>query len=144
VVADVAWQLVQLGCEEISLGDTIGVGTPDTTRAMLTAVLERIPADRLAGHFHDTSGNALLNIYTALELGLSTFDSSVTGLGGCPFAPGASGNVATEEVIHLLQSQGIETGVDLEKLLAAGEFIRAALGKPAQSHLGEIHPARPN
>ena len=119
-VADVAQALFDMGCYEVSLGDTIGVGTPGKTKAMIEACARRVPLDRLAGHYHDTYGQALANIYASLELGVATFDSSVAGLGGCPYAKGASGNVATEDVVYMLHGLGIETGVDLDKLVGIG------------------------
>jgi hydroxymethylglutaryl-CoA lyase len=122
-----------MGCYEISLGDTIGVGTPGKIKAMIEAVAKRVPVDRLAGHYHDTYGQALANVYASLECGVAVFDASVSGLGGCPYAPGASGNVATEDVVYMLQGLGIETGVDLDKLVDAGEFICAALGRQTAS-----------
>jgi hydroxymethylglutaryl-CoA lyase len=132
-VAEVAAALEALGCAEISLGDTIGVGTPLKARAMLAAVAERVPLDRLAVHFHDTYGQALANILACLELGVATVDAAVAGLGGCPYARGASGNVATEDVVYMLNGLGIETGIDLEKLAAAGAAICAELGRPPAS-----------
>ena len=124
-VADLARRLTAMGCSEISLGDTIGIGTPARTRTMIAAVAEEVPPARLAGHFHNTHGHALANIQASLELGLVTFDSSVAGLGGCPFAPGATGNVATADVVAMMQGLGIETGVDLDALNRVAEFIRA-------------------
>ncbi len=135
-VAEVSARLQALGCGEISLGDTIGVGTPGRARAMLEAVAERVPMERLAVHFHDTYGQALANIYVCLELGVAVVDSSVAGLGGCPYAPGATGNVASEDVLYLLDGLGIETGVDLDALVAAGAFISAELGRPPASRVG--------
>ncbi|HXF67394.1 MAG TPA: hydroxymethylglutaryl-CoA lyase [Burkholderiales bacterium] len=132
-VVRVARELDQMGCYEITLADTIGAGTPGKTRAVFEAVMKHIPAGRLAGHFHDTYGQALANIYAALELGVATFDSSVAGLGGCPYAKGATGNVATEDVLYMLDGLGIETGVDMDKLIAAGEYICGVLGRPTQS-----------
>ncbi|MGE5525668.1 MAG: hydroxymethylglutaryl-CoA lyase [Rhodospirillaceae bacterium] len=132
-VVSVARALDAMGCYEITICDTIGVGTPGRTRAVFEAVAAHIPVERLAGHFHDTYGQALVNIYAALELGVATFDSSVAGLGGCPYAKGATGNVATEDVLYMLHGLGIETGIDLQKVIAAGEFICAALGRPTQS-----------
>jgi hydroxymethylglutaryl-CoA lyase len=126
-VAAVASRLRGMGCAEISLGDTIGVGTPAGTRAMIEAVAQDVPVGSLAGHFHDTHGRALANIRESLELDVAVFDSSVAGLGGCPYAPGAGGNVATEDVVRFMRDLGIETGIDLEKLLLAGRYIRAAL-----------------
>jgi hydroxymethylglutaryl-CoA lyase len=132
-VAAVAVKLFELGCYEISLGDTIGTGTPRRIQHMIEAVAKHIPVDKLAGHYHDTYGQALANILASLELGVATFDSSVAGLGGCPYAPGASGNVASEDVLYMLDGLGIETGIDLAKLAAAGRFISAALGREPQS-----------
>ena len=132
-VAEVADRLFGMGCYEISLGDTIGVGTPGKIKSMIEAVAKRVPVDRLAGHYHDTYGQAAANIYASLECGVAVFDASVAGLGGCPYAPGASGNVATEDVIYMLQGLGIETGVDLDKLVDAGEFICTALGRQTTS-----------
>lgn len=134
-VAGVARALWQMGCYEVSLGDTIGVGTPATTLAMLDAVAREVPPAALAGHFHDTYGQALANIYASLEFGIAVFDSSVSGLGGCPYAKGATGNVATEDVAYLLHGQGIETGVDLDKLVDAGAFICGALGRVTGSRV---------
>jgi len=141
-VADVAEALYQMGCYEISLGDTIGVGTPGQTLAMLEAVARRVPLDKLAGHYHDTYGQALANIYASLELGVGVFDSSVAGLGGCPYAKGATGNVATEDVVYMLHGIGMQTGVDLSKLVDAGEFICAALGRPTNSRVGRAMLAK--
>ena len=132
-VAEVAGALYAMGCYEISLGDTIGVGTPGKTQRMLEAVTWQAPLDCLAGHYHDTYGQALANIYASLELGLATFDASVAGLGGCPYAAGASGNVATEDVIYLLNGLGIETGIDLDALVNAAAFISQALNRPPAS-----------
>jgi hydroxymethylglutaryl-CoA lyase len=132
-VADVARQLFDMGCYEISMGDTIGVGTPASVTAMLEATLRHIPVSRLAVHLHDTYGQALANIYASLQLGITTIDSSVAGLGGCPYAKGASGNVATEDVIYMLNGMGIEHGIDLNKLIAAGNFISQKLGKDSDS-----------
>ncbi len=121
-VAWMAQQLLAVGCYEISLGDTIGQATPESISAMLDAVLEVAPAEKLAGHYHDTSGRALANIVVSLEKGLRTFDASVGGLGGCPYAPGAAGNVATGAVVEMLHAQGFETGIDLQKLASVEEF----------------------
>lgn len=121
--ADVVARLFELGCYEVSLGDTIGAGTPETIAAMLEAVLKRAPVERLAGHYHDTGDRALANIETSLTLGLAAFDSAVGGLGGCPYAPGAKGNVATGLVVRRLTQLGIETGVDLDRLGAAEAFL---------------------
>ena len=128
-VASVARELYAMGCYEVSLGDTIGTGTAGKTRRMFEVVGRDIPRDKLAGHFHDTYGQALTNIYASLLEGISVFDSSVAGLGGCPYAKGATGNVATEDVLYLLQGLGIETGVNIDKLIAAGQRICEVLGK---------------
>lgn len=128
-VARLARHLFSLGCDEISLGDTIGVGTPLKTKRLLEAVLAHVPVENLAVHFHDTYGQALVNIYSALEEGVAVIDSSVAGLGGCPYARGAAGNVATEEVLYMLHGMGIETGINLKKIIAAGRFISEYLGK---------------
>jgi hydroxymethylglutaryl-CoA lyase len=132
-VADFAQALFEMGCYEISLGDTIGVGTPGKTKAMIEACAKRVPIERLAGHYHDTYGQALANIYASLELGVATFDSSVAGLGGCPYAKGASGNVATEDVVYMLQGLGIRTGVDLDKVVDIGRWICGVLKKEPSS-----------
>jgi hydroxymethylglutaryl-CoA lyase len=128
-VAGVAAALYGMGCYEVSLGDTIGVGTPAKTRAMLEACARRVPIDKLAGHYHDTYGQALANIYASIEAGVRTFDSSVAGLGGCPYAAGASGNVATEDVLFMLNGLGMHTGVDLDKVVDTGQWICGILGK---------------
>jgi hydroxymethylglutaryl-CoA lyase len=141
-VARVADGLYRMGCYEVSLGDTIGVGTPGRTQAMLDAVARVVPVDKLAGHFHDTYGQALANIYVALERGVTVFDSSVAGLGGCPYAKGATGNVATEDVVYLLHGLGCTTGVDLDRLIDAGEFICAQLGRPSSSKVGRAMLAK--
>ncbi len=132
-VAEVSMRLTDLGCYEVSLGDTIGVGTPGATRTMLDAVLAGVPREMLAVHMHDTYGQALANIFASLEMGIAVVDSSVAGLGGCPYAKGASGNVATEDVVYMLDGLGIETGIDLGKLVEAGQFICAQLGRESQS-----------
>jgi hydroxymethylglutaryl-CoA lyase len=134
-VAEVAGKLFDAGCYEISLGDTIGVGTPTRTQRMISTVAERVSVDHLAGHFHDTYGQALANVYASLETGVRVFDSSVSGLGGCPYAPGAAGNVATEDLVYMLNGMGIETGVDLDRLIAAGTFITEVLGRETQSRV---------
>ena len=123
-VAEVAASLLAMGCYEISLGDTIGAGTPETISRMLDAVLGSVPADRLAGHYHDTGGRALDNMRVSLDRGLRTFDASVGGLGGCPYAPGAKGNVATEAVVELVESMGFETGIDRRRLAEAVAFAK--------------------
>lgn len=132
-VAALAKQVYDMGCDEISLGDTIGTGTPLKTQRLIEAVAKHVPIEKLAVHFHDTYGQALANIYAALSLGVAIVDSSVAGLGGCPYAKGASGNVATEDVVFMLQGMGIETGVDLKKLIAVGRFISRQLGRKPQS-----------
>jgi hydroxymethylglutaryl-CoA lyase len=141
-VAKVADALYKMGCYEISLGDTIGVGTPGKAVAMLEAVAQRVPVGKLAGHYHDTYGQALANIYASLEKGVTVFDSSVAGLGGCPYARGATGNVATEDVVYLLHGVGSTTGVDLDRLIDAGEYICAALGRPTNSKVGRAMLAK--
>ncbi|WP_417594441.1 hydroxymethylglutaryl-CoA lyase [Oceanospirillum sp.] len=135
-VAEVAKALYDMGCYEISLGDTIGVGTPLKAKAMIRAVANVVPIEKLAAHFHDTYGQALANIYAVLEEGVAVVDSSVGGLGGCPYAKGASGNVATEDVVYMLQGLGIETGIDLNKLVATGNFITEAIGSTNRSRVG--------
>ncbi|MDD2180637.1 hydroxymethylglutaryl-CoA lyase [Acidovorax sp. D2M1] len=134
-VSDVALLLSEMGCHEISLGDTIGRGNPITTRRMLESCIRVVPASQLAGHYHDTYGMAIANIVASLELGLRTFDSSVSGLGGCPYATGASGNVATEDVAYLLHCMGYETGIDLPKLIQAGMCISSVLGRETSSRV---------
>ena len=133
IVRHISDQLINMGCYEISLGDTIGVGTAGSVRKLIETVTKDIPVERLAVHCHDTYGQALTNIYAALQLGVQVIDSSVAGLGGCPFAKGATGNVATEDVVYLLHGLGIETGIDMDRLIAAGNFISAALGRNNQS-----------
>jgi hydroxymethylglutaryl-CoA lyase len=141
-VANVADELYRMGCYEVSLGDTIGTGTPRQIAAMLQAVARKVPVRRLAGHYHDTYGQALANIYASLELGVATFDASVSGLGGCPYAKGATGNVATEDVVYLLDGLGIHTGIDLEKLFRAGEFICRELGREPSSKVARALAAK--
>ena len=128
-VAAVAADLTALGCNEISLGDTIGIGTPKKAQRLIEIVAKRVSLEYLAAHFHDTYGQALANIYAVLETGVSVIDASVAGLGGCPYAPGASGNVATEDVVYMLDGIGIETGIDLQKLSAAGWRALDHMGK---------------
>ena len=132
-VASVAQTLRGMGCYEISLGDTVGVGTPASISRMLEAVGRDLPIKMLAGHFHDTYGMAIANIYAALQFGLHVFDSSVAGLGGCPYAKGAAGNVATEELVYLLKGLGIDSGVDLTELLKTSAYISGHLGRAARS-----------
>lgn len=134
-VVDVAARLLDIGCHEISLGDTIGVGTPLDTRRLLERVAEAVPRDRLAVHFHDTYGQALANILTSLELGIGIVDSSVGGLGGCPYARGATGNVATEDVIYMLDGMGVETGVELREVVRTAHFICRELGREPASRV---------
>jgi hydroxymethylglutaryl-CoA lyase len=141
-VAALAERLLDLGCHEISLGDTIGVGTPGTVAPMLDAVLHEVPAGRLAVHFHDTYGQGLANLLPALERGIRTIDCSVAGLGGCPYAPGASGNVASEEVIYLLHGLGMTTGVNLDLLAATGQWVSEQLGRANGSRVGQALHAR--
>ncbi len=134
-VAEVADELLAMGCYEISLGDTIGTGTPARVEAMLTACAAGIPLPQLAVHFHDTYGQALANLLAALQFGIATVDASVAGLGGCPYAPGATGNVATEDVVYMLDGMGIETGIDLKALVRTAWFISDALGRPPVSRV---------
>jgi hydroxymethylglutaryl-CoA lyase len=140
--AGIAKQLFDMGCYEISLGDTIGVGNPATIRRMIEACARLVPIARLAGHYHDTYGMAIANIYASLEMGMAIFDASVAGLGGCPYASGASGNVATEDVVYLMQGMGIETGVDLVKLAAIGDWISSAIDRPNGAKAGRALCAR--
>ncbi|KAJ2776116.1 hypothetical protein H4R18_005834 [Coemansia javaensis] len=134
-VADVAKALLDLGCYEISLGDTIGVGRPREIRAVVDAVSRKVPVERLAMHCHDTYGQALANIHASLDCGIRTVDSSVAGLGGCPYAKGATGNVATEDVVYMLDGCGFDTGVDLHRLAETGQWISAELGRPTGSRV---------
>ena len=140
-VAAVARELLAMGCYEVSLGDTIGTGTAGKTRTLFEVVGRDIPRDKLAGHFHDTYGQALANIYASLLEGIAVFDSSIAGLGGCPYAKGATGNVATEDVLYLLNGLGIATGIDMEKLIAAGQRICEVLGKPNGSRVARARQA---
>jgi len=141
-VAEVARALHEMGCYEISLGDTIGTGTPRKTQAMIEACAREVPVAKLAGHYHDTYGQALANIYASLELGVATFDASVAGLGGCPYAKGASGNVATEDVVYMLDGLGIETGIDLDRLVDTGQWICGAIGKTPVTKAGRAIAAK--
>lgn len=138
-VVEVANELIQMGCYEVSLGDTIGVGTPIKTSMLIEKILKKIMPEKIAVHFHDTYGQALVNIYVALTLGIPTVDCSVAGLGGCPYAKGASGNVATEDVLYLLNGLHIETGVDLHSLILVGRFICDYLKRPIQSRVNVAH-----
>ncbi|QOZ69166.1 hydroxymethylglutaryl-CoA lyase [Bradyrhizobium arachidis] len=141
-VADLAKALWDLGCYEISLGDTIGVGTPAKAKEMLRAVSANIPPAKLAMHFHDTYGQALANLYAGLEEGVRVIDAAAGGLGGCPYAPGATGNVATEDVVYMLEGMGIRTGVDMERLLAATNEMSGLLGKPPVSRVASALNAK--
>ena len=134
-VVNLAENMLEMGCYEISLGDTIGIGTPLQAKKMVETVAEKVPVSNLALHFHDTRGQALANIYACLELGVSVIDASVSGLGGCPYAQGASGNVATEDVVYMLHGIGIKTGVDIEKLIKTGHFISDFFGRLPQSRV---------
>ena len=141
-VAEVADALHRLGAYEVSLGDTIGTGTAGNTQTLIRTVNGRVPIESLAGHFHDTYGQALTNLYAALELGVTTFDCSVAGLGGCPYARGATGNVASEDVVYLLQGLGVETGIDMTKLRRAGQFISDFLARPPASRVARALNAK--
>ncbi|MBD8097224.1 hydroxymethylglutaryl-CoA lyase [Pseudomonas fluorescens] len=136
-VAAVARELYAMGCYEVSLGDTIGTGTAGATRRLFEVVGAQVPRDKLAGHFHDTYGQAIANIYASLLEGIQVFDSSIAGLGGCPYAKGASGNVATEDVVYLLNGLGIDTGIDLERLIGAGQQISQVLGRASGSRVAK-------
>ena len=141
-VADLAMTLWDLGCYEISLGDTIGVGTPLKAKEMLRAVGAVLPVANLAMHFHDTYGQALANLYAGMEEGVRVIDSAAGGLGGCPYAPGATGNVATEDVVYMLEGMGVKTGVDMEKLLAATNEVAGLLGRPPVSRVASALNAK--
>jgi hydroxymethylglutaryl-CoA lyase len=141
-VSAVAHDMYAMGCYEICIADTIGTGTPGKTRAVFEAVSRHIPIDKLAGHFHDTYGQALANTYAALECGVAVFDSSVAGLGGCPYAKGATGNLATEDLLYMLDGLGIETGVEMAKLIDAGRFICDHLGRPTGSRVARALMAK--
>lgn len=143
-VADVVKRLRDLGCDEIDISDTIGVGTAKQVQTVMQRVMEEFPPRSLAGHFHDTYGQALTNIYASLEVGIRIFHSSVAGLGGCPYAKGATGNVATEDVLFLMQGLGIHTGIDLDKTVDAGQFISQHLGRKAISRAGNAWAAKRN
>ena len=140
-VAAVARELYAMGCYEVSLGDTVGTGTAGATRRLFEVVGAQVPRDKLAGHFHDTYGQAVANIYASLLEGINVFDSSIAGLGGCPYAKGASGNVATEDVVYLLNGLGIETGVDLQALIGAGQQISNVLGRQSGSRVAKARNA---
>jgi hydroxymethylglutaryl-CoA lyase len=141
-VGELAAALYEMGCYEVSLGDTIGAGTPGKTQAMLEACAQRVPVEKLAGHYHDTYGQALANIYASMELGVATFDASVAGLGGCPYAKGATGNVATEDVVYMLHGLGITTGIDLDKLVDTGAWISQMLKRENGSRSGRAIAAK--
>ena len=134
-VINLAAKMIEMGCFQISLGDTIGAGTPVQAKSMVQKVAEKVPLSKLALHFHDTRGQALANIYACLELGITVIDASVAGLGGCPYAKGATGNVATEDVVFMLHGMDIETGIDLNKLIETGRFISGVLGRVPQSRV---------
>lgn len=140
-VAAVARELYAMGCYEVSLGDTIGTGTAGATRRLFEVVGAQVPRDKLAGHFHDTYGQAIANIYASVLEGITVFDSSIAGLGGCPYAKGASGNVATEDVVYLLNGLGIDTGIDLQALILAGQQISSVLGRPTGSRVATARNA---
>ncbi|HKP58084.1 MAG TPA: hydroxymethylglutaryl-CoA lyase [Polyangiales bacterium] len=133
-----ARELVGLGCYEVSLGDTIGVGTPRQTKAIMQMLLRELPANKLAMHMHDTRGQALANVLVGLELGIRTFDAAIAGLGGCPYAPGASGNLATEDIVYMLHHMGVKTGIDPEKLFEAGRVAEAIVRRELP---GRVHRA---
>ncbi|MBC7499887.1 MAG: hydroxymethylglutaryl-CoA lyase [Herminiimonas sp.] len=141
-VVDVIQRLRELGCDEIDIADTIGVGTPLKVQNVMEHAERHFPVTQLSGHFHDTYGQALANIYASLQVGISIFHSSVAGLGGCPYAKGATGNVATEDVLYLMQGLGIETGIDLDAVVDAGQFISQHLGRKAVSRAGNAIAAR--
>ena len=141
-VGELAAALYEMGCYEVSLGDTIGAGTPGKTQAMIEACAKHVPVAKLAGHYHDTYGQALANIYASMELGVATFDASVAGLGGCPYAKGATGNVATEDVVYMLHGLGISTGIDLDKLVDTGTWISQVLKRENGSRSGRAIAAK--
>lgn len=141
-VVQVARALYEMGCYEISLGDTIGTGTPGDTRTLIEACAGEVPLSALAGHFHDTYGMAVANVQAALQAGVRVFDSSVSGLGGCPYSPGATGNVATEELVNLFEGQGLSTGVDLAKLIEVAVFVDSQLQRPGESRVAKAIRAR--
>lgn len=132
-VADMTEQLIGMGCYEVSLGDTTGIGTPADIERLIEIVTTRVPVDRLAGHFHDTWGMGVANVWAALQCGVTVFDASVGGLGGCPFAPGASGNVATEDLVYMLNGAGIDTGIDIARLIDTARWVCGQLDRPAAS-----------
>lgn len=142
IVADVSTTMMDMGCYEVSLGDTTGAGTPGTMLEMLNAVTKSVPVEMLAAHCHDTYGQALANIFAMLQAGVSVVDSSVAGLGGCPYAKGATGNVATEDVLYLLKDLGVSTGIDFDAVVETGHFISAKLGRENQSRVGRALKAK--
>ena len=135
-VADVVRQLWDMGCYEVSLGDTVGMGTPAKTKRLIEAISAHVPVEKIGGHYHDTYGQAIANILASMEMGMATFDSSIAGLGGCPYSPGATGNVASEDVLYMLDGMGIETGVSMDALLDTAEFICAYLDRATFSRAG--------
>ncbi|HYD94003.1 MAG TPA: hydroxymethylglutaryl-CoA lyase [Noviherbaspirillum sp.] len=141
-VADVVRRMRELGCDEIDIADTIGVGTPRKVQAVMERAAAEFPIAQLSGHFHDTYGQALANIYASMEVGISTFHSSVAGLGGCPYAKGATGNVSTEDVLYMMNGLGVDTGIDLDAVVDAGQFISQHLGRKAVSRAGNAIAAR--
>lgn len=142
MAAEMASQLLDLGCFEISLGETIGTAVPADIRRLLDSVLAAIPAERLAGHYHDTRGTALANVFASLDYGIRSFDSSAGGMGGCPYAPGAAGNLATEDLVYSLERSGMTTGVDLELLAEATSYIEQAVGRPSTSRVYQALKAK--
>ncbi len=140
-VALVVARLMEAGCYEVSLGDTIGVGTPRQTERLIETVAAQVPVAQLAGHFHDTYGQALANVYAAFGVGVRVFDAAVSGLGGCPYAKGATGNLATEDLVYMLDGMGVETGVDLDALIAAGSYLCEALGRSTASRVARARQA---
>ena len=141
-VAEVAKRMIDLGCDEIDIADTIGVGTPGQVAAVFEEILAFAPKELFSGHFHDTYGQSLANIYAAMEMGISIFHSSIAGLGGCPYAKGATGNVATEDVLYMLKGLGIETGIDFDAAINAGEYITKKIGRPNASRAGRAITAK--
>jgi len=135
-------QLLDIGAQHIGIADTIGVGTARQVDAVMSRVLKLLPIDEVSGHFHDTYGQALTNIHASLQLGIHVFDTSIAGLGGCPYAKGATGNVATEDVVYLLHGLGIDTGIDFDRLVDAGDFISTVLGRPTPSRAARAWLAR--
>jgi hydroxymethylglutaryl-CoA lyase len=141
-VVDVVERFRDLGCDEIGIADTIGTGTAEHVKRVLEAAARVFPLDRLSGHFHDTYGQAITNVYASLQVGVARFDTSIAGLGGCPYAKGATGNVASEDVLYLLNGLGIETGIDLDAMVEAGQWISAFLGRKSMSRAGNALAAR--